>query len=400
MNEFLEKFNIVLDIGKQPISNRYLVDREQQQDFFPITLGQCVHSGLLKLTQNVPATELVPKFDWLTYAEPEPHLDDLVSRLMSLDDIDTNSVIAGVSFKDDSTLMRFEKLGFKTWRIKENVDLAIGQQGVGVESIQAALTAKKAKEIAQRYGKADVVFARHILEHAYDLKDFSFALQALIKPGGYVVIELPDCSNSIKRKDYTMLWEEHLYYFTPETFKFSLKQLGFAVEVFVNYPYPMENSLVAVVKPAKANLQLKENSALNERLNSEVALASEFGRSFQLVKKQIQQKFKQLVEKHGQVAFLGAGHLACTYIWLFELTPYISFIVDDNKHKQGLFMAGSALPIVGSNELYQRQVKACLLSVNPLSEQAVTNNNQLFIEQGGQFLSIFPNSDIHLLGAD
>jgi hypothetical protein len=162
----------------------------------------------------------------------------------------------------------------------------------------------------------------------------------------------------------------------------------------------MENSLVAVVKTAKANPHINDNLAFNERLSSEIALASEFGRSFQPIKKQIQQKFKGLVETHGQVAFLGAGHLACTYIWLFELTPYISFIVDDNKHKQGKFMSGSALPILSSNELYQSQIKVCLLSVNPLSEQAVTKHNQLFIEQGGQFLSIFPNSDIHLLGAE
>lgn len=392
MNEPSPQFVEILNLGEQPISNRYLLNSDSEQCFHSISLGQCSKSGLLGLINKVPQEELVPTYDWLTYAEPEPHLDTLVSLIMEFDPIDSSSVIAGVSFKDDSTLARFNKYGCKTWRIDENEDLGITSKGVGVESVQAKLHAKSALKISNKYAKPDVLIARHIVEHAYDLKEFLTALKKLMKPDGYLVIELPDCSKSLERKDYTMLWEEHLYYFTPNTFKYWLNKFGFIIEKFINYPYPMENSLVAIVK-----LQVKKNPIHELVSTEEFELAQDYAKSFSELKQKTQQVMKNIVQQYGEVAFLGAGHLACTYIWLFELTEYISFIVDDDKNKQGKFMPGSALPIVNASTLLKGDVRVCLLSVNPLSEAAVINNNQMFIQQEGHFLSVFPNSELSLL---
>jgi hypothetical protein len=377
----------VLDIGEQPISNRYLLNTEQNEEHYPIVLGQCENIGLLSLVKMVPAEKLVPTFDWITYSEPEPHLDELVCHLLKLPGINKTSVVAGVSFKDTSTLQRLTNLGLKTWGIDANDDLAIGHDNSGVESVQAKLTVQVAKRIASNYGTADIVIARHIFEHAYDLQEFASALKELVTTDGYIVIELPDCEDSLNGCDYTMLWEEHLYYFTQGSFKTTLALMGFKLEQFEVYPYPMENSLVAVVSVADEKLSVNQCIQANE-----FSRVAKYVENFNPLKNQVRAYLEHQVAMNGKVAFFGAGHLACTFIWLFGLQDFILFVIDDDAHKQGKFMPGSKLPIVSSSALSTDGVKLCMLSVNPLSEDKIIQKHSEFVSEGGSFVSIFPNS--------
>ena len=52
------------------------------------------------------------RFPWVRQNEPEAHLDGLVQKIISLPDINNRSPIWGLSYKDESTVERFRKLGF------------------------------------------------------------------------------------------------------------------------------------------------------------------------------------------------------------------------------------------------------------------------------------------------
>ena len=378
----------LINAGLQPISNRFLCTPKDCENLYPLTLGQCQKSGLIKLLTPFPNHELIPRFDWITYQEPEDHLDFLVDILCDLDFISECPKIGGVSFKDDTTLHRFAHRHFNTWRIDPVHDLKISHKGAGIESIQSALTNNAAIEIAQKYGKADIVIARHILEHVYNLDEFISSLKILVAEKGYIVFEIPDCSRSLDQNDYTMIWEEHLYYFTPETIKFVLTTCGLQVVRFENIPYPFENSLIAITRPVKyLNPEISVGSLKNELFRGE-----KFAEKFDEYRTKFRAFFTEHQKNDGKIAFFGAGHLACTFVWLFQLQDYIDCIIDDDSHKQGLFMPGSKLPIVSSSILMDHNYSLCILSLNPLNEDRVIANYRTFIENGGKFYSIFPSS--------
>jgi hypothetical protein len=90
-----------------------------------------------------------------------------------------------------------------------------------------------------------------------------------------------------------------------------------------------------------------------------------------------------------RVAVFGAGHLAAKFVNLLSLGELVDYIVDDNAHKQQLLMPGSRLPIRGSGVLLDGDIRRCLLSLNPESEQKVRAKMGTFLERGGEFLSIF-----------
>ena len=75
----------LIDVGPQPISNRFLQSPGDPEERFAIALQQCDACGLIQIEAPVPASALVPPYDWITYNEPEGHLDDLQGGVPRVD---------------------------------------------------------------------------------------------------------------------------------------------------------------------------------------------------------------------------------------------------------------------------------------------------------------------------
>jgi len=381
---------LLIDLGMQPISNRYLRNLDEKEKLFSLKLGQCQSTGLIQLINPVPHEELVPRYDWVTYSEPENHLDNLVSKICELYINNKNQLFGGISFKDDSTLKRFDKLGFKTWRVDPKLDLHL-RNNVGVESIQAALNLKNVEGIVKRNGKTDILVIRHIWEHVHDQAVFSDALKEIIADDGYLIFEVPDCSNLIGNFDYTMPWEEHLYYYTPLTFRQSLQDHGFELIDMEVVPYPYENSLVAVVRKQKINFVKYEIE--KKELDRSLQSGDCYAREFLNQRKRIL-KILSAIKINKQIVLFGAGHSAGAFINHFSLGDFIEAVIDDNPNKQELFMPKSRIPIRNSKTLYNNY-PLCLLSVNPIHEENIILKHKMFLQEGGEIRSICPMSNYY-----
>lgn len=385
----------LIEVAAQPLSNRFLSSPDAEEYVHAKHLGVCLACGLAQMIDPVPAEELMPLYDWITYSEPEGHLDRTAEILRGLDGIGADSVIGGVSFKDDTTLARLERLGIaSTWRIDPQRDLGVQRPGVGVETVQYRLPTSLDTGLAHLRESADILVSRHILEHCHDLRGYVRGLRALIRPGGYLFLEVPCCDEQFDQRDYAPLWEEHLQYFTPAIFKAVFDAFGFELVHYERVKYPMEDSLVGVGRLVGGEKPIEMRP---DELHAEVDRARLYGSSFAGRKKAWQNKLHEISASGERIAVFGAGHLGCTFANLFELAPYLSFFVDDNPDKAGLFMPGSRLPIKKSQALIEEDVRLALMCFNPSVEDKVIANNAAFVERGGRFASIFPKSRIALL---
>lgn len=376
----------LIDFGELPICHHFLKPGEQE-DTHPAALGQCEACGLVQMMDPIPPAKLVPRFDWIKYNEPEAHLDAVVEMLQGLPGITPASVIAGMSFNDDSLLRRFRERGFaNTWRVDMATDLDITVPNAGIETVQSRILPPLAAELRQKHGPPDLLVARMMLEHAGDASVFLEALRDLVNPTGYVVLDVPDCGRAFDLFDYTTLWEDHPLYFVERTFLAALGNRGFHVERFECYRGPYENCLVAVARPA--GLQPRTDVS-NEGKAMEAARAARFASEFELRREAVRSELRRWRE-HGRIALFGAGHQSVMYLNLMGIGDLIEFVVDDHPHKCGRLMPGSRLPIVGSASLYSENIKLCLSSLGAASEPKVIGKHGKFIQQGGVFVSIFP----------
>ncbi len=363
----------ILDFGAHPVANNFPFSSGEPEKRFRKRLGGCTACGFGHLTDPVPPSELEPRFDWIGGREPEGHLDELAVYLSSLEGISAGSKILGLSYKDASLMERMAAGG----RCRRGYLFS----GKNLSRIGAGI----------RGAGADLIVARHSLEHVSGPGELLLELREGLSPGGYLVVEVPSCDHHLERFDYSMLWEEHSAYFTPETLRRGLHAAGFELVDFRRAAYALEDSLVLVGRKG-ASAPLSGPSGGRE-VEVEMERLRLYGRKFPAQRRAVRSFFENYAENTGKIAFLGAGHLGCTFVNLFDLGGRIDCFVDDHPGKAGLFTPGARLPILPGSALMERGISLCMLGVNPDIEEKVIGRNRAFVERGGRFLSIFPGSE-------
>ncbi|MAE43034.1 hypothetical protein CMO93_04635 [Candidatus Woesearchaeota archaeon] len=378
----------LLDFGKNPVCNDFTESEGQENKKFPLILGFCEKCGLAQLINPFPQEELKPKYSWISYNEPESHLDKVADNISPLPNISKDSKILGISYKDDTLLQRMKKLGYSNIkRLDLQKDLGDNDGYGDIETIQKLMNQKTAEEILKKYGKFDVIFSRHILEHTYDIHGFVSSLKILLNENGYIIFEIPDYTKPFQYKDYSSIWEEHIIYFTPQTFKNSFPFLGLELKKFDAYSYPLENSLVAIVKISKQEKKLPDNNILKEEKDRILS----FTQSFATIKDKTNSYLSELSKKGEKIAVFGAGHNACFLVNVFGIAKYLNCFVDDNINKRGMYMPGSKLEIRGLSILSEGDIHLCIFSLNPeIEEKIISKNDNL--KGSVDFLSFCPKS--------
>jgi len=214
----------------------------------------------------------------------------------------------------------------------------------------------------------------------------------LIYDDGYILFEIPDCTRSLENFDYTMTWEEHIIYLTPNTFKYLLRRYGFDLVFYHLYPYPHENSLVALVRMDISN----DASCEPFDLAKENLLGKDYADNFCKIKSSVS-NFIQNKRKTGEIALFGAGQDTCAFLNYFGIAGEIDYVIDDNINKTGLFMPKSKIQIVSSEVLSNKNISLCLLSLNPINEERVISKLMKYSHLEGRIHSIFPHSKYSFL---
>jgi hypothetical protein len=309
------------------------------------------------------------------YNEPEGHIQEL-SKIIKNMGLPNNIIIRGLSPKDDSLLKELGTTDTPTTLMinKNATAIYYDAKRLDLKDDDVLTIPEKLKRI--KPGTINLLIARHILEHTNNPRKFLQDLKRISSPRAIIILEVPDNKKNLEQKDYTMPWIEHTQYYTEETFKRALTINGFEIISFMNIPYPLENSLVAIVKTNE------EIIAVND-----VFRAANYSLQLEKTREQVKIRIRPY-----QLAILGAGHLTKTFIELMNIKDDVKMIIDDDPEKQGKTMLG--IPIKKS-ELMEG-INLCLIGANPMNEEKIITKLTL-IHKNTIFKSIFPSSPRYML---
>ncbi len=359
-----DNLKVITSFGRYPVCHKFTKKKKIVKKF-ELELGICKKCKLSQLTKPFPLKELKPIYNWIKYNEPEEHLDKLVKKIIGLKNINKNSIISGVSYKEISTIKRFIKKGFKkNWILNPIKDLGIKGKKYNLETIQKKISLLKINKVQKRVRKSDVLIVRHILEHSYNIKKFILNLKKLINKNGYIVFEVPDCEESFKKRDYVSLWEEHIFYFTKKTLLNLLIKSGFKIVYFERYNYSYENVLIAIVSLDNFNSNVRNTKYDFSKIKFNYKnLISD--RSI------IHKKIQNFKKNNYKICLFGTGHSALTFINILKMHDKIDLIIDDDKNKENMQFPGSLLKIKNSNYLKKFDKIIIILGVNFESEKKI-----------------------------
>jgi hypothetical protein len=380
---------MTLSLGPLAACNRFEKQARACAETHQLSITECKNCNLVQLSEFPPVEFVRPRVPWVRYNEPVTHLDAVANQVQKLLPPEAAAVM-GIGPFDGPLLDRLQERGFSRVELDLSSHLPREQGRYPyLEAIQETLRPDILTDLAAEQGTANLVSCRYLLEHSHDPVETLRGLRHLVKGNGFLLIEVPDSTKFLSRMDYSFIWEEHICYFTEDTFRVCAAQTGYEVTSFDRYPGALEDALVFVLR-FRPQLYSQDASA-KESKKSDIFLRYRAG--FETVRQRYIKSLEEIATGGRKVVLFGAGHQSTMFINALGLERYIAFVIDDAPDKVGCFIPGTAIEIVSSEKLMNdRSIEVCLLGVGPAVEEKIRAKCAAYLDRGGRMYSIFPGA--------
>lgn len=384
-----EKLSPLLDMGSHPIAHHFPKRAGEGEFVHPVVLSFCEDCGLSQIVDPVPAERLYGEYVCLSSWKPQPHVPRLLDLIRDLPGLIETSPILEIGCNDGDFLRALREKGFTNlFGIEPAKDAFAGLEKRGFKCIRGYFNEEMARTLLIAQGKFHLIVVRQVLEHIGDLNSFLKGVRSLLFPGGYVLIEVPDFNFSIKNRDYSAIWEEHVNYFCRNTLRriLSRHKIDVLNEETANFS---GQALVVIGRLGEEPVPLKEMSPVD---HEERAGMNIYRKSWDPFRRKLREFLDSHKRSGKKIAVYGAGNRACAVINFVGIKDYLDFIVDDQKEKQGKRMPGSQLPILSPEAIEKKSIDLCLLAVNAENEDNVISRYAEGKTTAVDFVSLLPPS--------
>jgi hypothetical protein len=348
----------MIDLGTAPPSNAYLTSAQLDAPelYYPLKVLVCESCWLVQTQDFSRADELFNESyayfssyssSWLAHAKR--YVNEMTSRF----GLNSSSLVMEVASNDGYLLQYFKQLNIPCFGVEPTKSTAQVAKSKGIDVIERFFGEQSANLISQERGKVDLALGNNVLAHVPDINDFVAGFRYILKDSGVLTFEFPHLLNLIKLDQFDTIYHEHYSYLSLITVSSILRSQG--LTVFDVEQLPTHGGSLRVYA------QLSDTGA--HPVSSEVARLIDYEHSFGINSSAIYRDFAERTfqiktrfvtalmnaKLRGQrIAAYGAaakGNTLLNYAGIKADT--IDYVVDQNPHKQGLFMPGSRIPIVG-----------------------------------------------------
>jgi len=351
-----------LDLGSAPPSNAYLSENDLRAPelWFPLRVKVCASCWLVQ-TDDYAGREALFSDDYAYFSSYSEswlrHAEEYVAKVAQRFHLNDASLVVEVAANDGYLLKYVKERGIPCYGIEPTASTAAVAREQGIDIVEQFFGIALARELADADRQADLLVANNVLAHVPDINDFVSGFAALLKPAGVVTFEFPHLLNLIQEKQFDTVYHEHYSYLSLLAVQGILERHGLAVFDVETLP-THGGSLRVYAQLATTGVHRCEPSV--DRLLAREKAAGVDTRAFYDGFQSECEGIKNgllafLLESHREgltVAGYGAAAKANTLLNFAGVRPdLVSFIVDRSPWKQGKFMPGSHIPVVGEGTL-------------------------------------------------
>jgi 2-polyprenyl-3-methyl-5-hydroxy-6-metoxy-1,4-benzoquinol methylase len=386
-----EKLQTLIDLGHMPIAHRLAVTAEEETPLYPFSVSFCSGCGLPQITDPIDPEILYGDYnycfsDW----KPQPHVADEIKVIGT---VLNGGALLEAGCNDGMFLGALSEAGMtNVTGVEPNPYAAAYARERGIDVNEGMLTLDLCREIVSSRGRFKVVVARQVLEHLLDVEGFFACAEELLEEDGYLFIDIPDFGTALAMGDVSMLWEEHVSYFTPEVITAMLVHYGYEPTEERRYDY--SGGTVAVL--AKRTGVVGNGEEFSRSAAALVKFAESYNSKIDKFAGILREGLSKAREAGFRIVIYGVGCRACALVNGLSLGSHIDFAVDDQKERQGKFIPGCSLEIRPSEILAEDpRPTLCLLAVNNENDAKVADRVKMLLGDQAAVLTLNSPADIH-----
>ena len=345
-----------------PLCESYIPEEalDEAESFYPLHVRLCEACLLVQLPAYVSGESIFSDYayfssysdSWVAHAKR--YADAMIERL----GLTPDSLVTEVASNDGYLLQHFQTAGVPVLGVEPAANVAEAARARGIRTEVRFLGAESGLQIAQRYGRADLVAANNVFAHVPDIQGFAAGLRALVKDEGTVTLEFPHLLRLIERRQYDTIYHEHFSYLSLLTSTRALATAGLRV-VDVEELGTHGGSLRVYARPedgggepterVKTVLAAEESAGLHT-----VAGHEGFAPAVLKIKSDLLGFLLTAAREGRSVAGYGAPGKGNTLLNHCGIrSDLLSYTVDRSPFKQGKFLPGTHIPIYPPERLAQ-----------------------------------------------
>jgi len=218
----------VMDFGHQPHAGHFLTERQVGTELqYPLNLLVCMDCTVPQLSFTVPAADMWTQHTYLsgtnsTLGKHFVYVLDRVNRAFC-GSLKTPKML-DLGSNDGTFLVEAKGLGFTILGVDPCRAAADAAGERGIPNLCYFFTRDLGRQIAEQYGKYDVVHCSGVYFHLEDLDDFTAGVTEVLADDGVFVVEFTPADNILRHWD--IIYHEHYYFWTPYTLAQYLRQFS------------------------------------------------------------------------------------------------------------------------------------------------------------------------------
>lgn len=310
-----------------------------------LLLCQCPFCGLLQL-----AGEPVPYYREViraTRVSPEMHgfrvkqFRDFLHRYDLL-----GKRIVEIGCGGGEFLQMMQEAGATVYGIEYSAALAAQARSEGhtVHQLYLEAGAERIPEVPY-----DAFYCLSFLEHSPEPGAFLRRIAGNLTSGAHGLVEVPDVDMVLRENLYSEFIQDHLSYFTKDTFCRLLEQNGFEVL-----------SCGTIWHGYVLSAEVRKRRIVD---------VSGFLAQQEKVKKSVAAFLTEMEEKGRKTAVWGAGHQALADLAMLDMKERIVCVLDSADFKQNKFTPATHIPIAAPAELKKGEIGAVLVIAGSYSNE-------------------------------
>jgi SAM-dependent methyltransferase len=371
--------------------------------FYPLHVRVCQQCFLIQLPEIVAPQEIFGQGDYAYFSSYSQSWLDHARRYARETaeqlHLDKQSRVVEVASNDGYLLQYFRELGIPVLGIEPASNCAAAARENGIDTIVQFFGAEVADQVADQYGKADLLIGNNVLAHVPDINGFVQGLKRLLSPKGVITMEFPHLVNLVAQVQYDTIYHEHYSYLSLLAVETIFQHHG--LRLFDVRELPTHGGSLRIYathaereQPAPSNSLLQLRDREDQLGMKRLEYYEGFGERVARSKRGLLRFLIELREQGKKVAGYGApgkGNTLLNYCGI--RTDLLEYTVDRNPHKHGHYTAGTHVPICDPSRIFETRPDYVLILPWNLKDEIVSQM-RMIEDWGGQFVIPIPEVEV------
>ena len=381
-----------LDLGRQPITNKFLSEDEFEGEFFyDLKVVFDEETKLVSIQEFVPPEMMFNEEYAYTTSLSTPMVNHFKETAEMLKMKFKPKKVLEIGSNDGPFICNFPKKDSICVEPCDNFARVTADMGY-ITSTEF-WTTELSDKIKDSSGYMDMIYAANCICHIQDLDDAFKAVKNLLTPSGVFVFEDPSLLRMLERGSYDQIYDEHAHVFSVIALDNLLRRNGLKIFSVDNLSvHGGSNRIYAShIDSGLAGDSVRQN------INEEMVFGLDQFETYEIFadrvktsKKVLNRKLSDLTKNGKRIVSIGATSKSSTVFNYCGIdSSLIECVTDTTPAKQGLFTPGSHIPVVSRDSVNLNDYDYAFLGAWNFKE-VIANKESEFVKSGGKFITHVP----------